>query len=141
MTLPISEKGMVINYSYLWHREAQQNLEEGRKNRPCAIILVTQNDMVVVVPITHAPPSPGSEAIEIPAAVKNQIGLDEERSWIVTTEINTFELPGYDLRPIDNRKSDQFVYGKLPINLLKQVTQRVVTQSQNRRIKKVDRTS
>jgi hypothetical protein len=31
--------GLVICYSYLWHREAQKKQIEGLKNRPCAVVL------------------------------------------------------------------------------------------------------
>jgi len=41
MMIPKPEAGMVINYSYLWAREARAGQEEGAKNRPCAIILAT----------------------------------------------------------------------------------------------------
>jgi len=49
---------------------------------------------------------------ELPPAVKKHLGLDEERSWIVVDELNTFTWPGYDLRPI-KKKEDRFDYGFL----------------------------
>ncbi len=48
--------------------------------------------MVRVLPITHTPPANPADAIEIPAAVKNRLRLDHERSWIVLTEATA--LPG-----------------------------------------------
>jgi hypothetical protein len=38
--------------------------------------------------------------VEVPLRVARHLGLDEERSWIVTTELNVFVWPGPDLRPI-----------------------------------------
>ena len=44
-------------YSYLWSSDHARGLEEGVKDRPCAIILVTEDDagerVVTVLPITH----------------------------------------------------------------------------------------
>jgi hypothetical protein len=42
MEFPQPEVGLVISYSYLWSDEAEAGHVEGRKNRPCAIVLVVQ---------------------------------------------------------------------------------------------------
>lgn len=55
---------------------------------------------MVVVLITHVPPTKSGAAIEIPARVKQHLGLDDERSWVVLDEFNVFTWPGFDLRPI-----------------------------------------
>jgi hypothetical protein len=95
--------GLVIRYSYLWAEDHRRGREEGVKDRPCAIILITAKTQdgpaVTVLPITHAPPSDPNLAVEIPAAVKRRLGLDDERSWVVLTEANRFIWPGPDLRP------------------------------------------
>jgi hypothetical protein len=36
---PEPRVGLVVSYSYLWSEEAEQGLVEGKKDRPCAIIL------------------------------------------------------------------------------------------------------
>ena len=81
MPLPVPEPGLVVNYSYLWHSEYEQDQEEGLKDRPCAIILVAEDaageTLVTVVPITHS--APASEAVEIPLAVKRRLGLAGSR--------------------------------------------------------------
>jgi hypothetical protein len=56
MEFPQPEIGLVISYSYLWRDEAEAGHVEGRKNRPCAIVLVVQQaegkaPVVTVVPI------------------------------------------------------------------------------------------
>lgn len=38
MSLPKPVPGLVISYSYLWSDEHKTGVEEGRKNRPCAIV-------------------------------------------------------------------------------------------------------
>jgi len=61
MEFPRPEIGLVISYSYLWSDEAEAGHVEGRKNRPCAIVLVVQQvegraPVVTGVPITLAVP-------------------------------------------------------------------------------------
>jgi hypothetical protein len=36
--LPRPVPGLVVRYSYLWYREFLDGREEGRKDRPCAIV-------------------------------------------------------------------------------------------------------
>jgi mRNA-degrading endonuclease toxin of MazEF toxin-antitoxin module len=75
MPIPTPEPGLVISYAYLWHHEREAGRQEGRKDRPSVIVLAIErprNDttVVVVLPITHAPPADPAGAVEIPAAVK-----------------------------------------------------------------------
>lgn len=138
MKIPKPEEGLVINYSYLWHQEAALGREEGRKDRPCAVILASQGDRVAVAPITHTPPK-GSEAIEVPPQVKKQLGLDDQRSWIVTTEVNHFTWPGHDVRPVNRQNPNQMEYGKLPPGLLNQTKREVRDNARSRSLKQVNR--
>lgn len=119
--LPQPEPGVVVRYNFLWHREAEVGRDAAGKARPCAIVTSVRrsNDKtyVTVVPITHSPPHGDDDAIEIPIQIKQSLGLDEARSWIVTRELNTFVWPGADLEPIGSR-SRSFAYGRLPRNLL-----------------------
>jgi mRNA-degrading endonuclease toxin of MazEF toxin-antitoxin module len=120
-TFPEPQAGLVISYAYLWFEEFEKGQVEGRKDRPCAIILAVdtpdeaagRRKRVVVVPITHSEPRDPKVAIEIPLAVKKHLGLDSERSWVILDEINEFAWPGFDLRPIkgDDGRID---YGFLP---------------------------
>jgi mRNA-degrading endonuclease toxin of MazEF toxin-antitoxin module len=115
LPVPIPERGPVLSYSYLWQSEHEHGLEEGKKDRPCVVILTVEiqagRHLVTVAPITHsAPPSAGA-GIEIPAATKRRLGLDEARSWIVVSEGNRLVWPGPDIRPI---APDRFDYGFLP---------------------------
>ena len=123
MTLPMPEPGMVIRYAYLWAREAQGGREEGRKDRPCAIVLTLSGGAgptrVVVLPITHVPPNDPRMAIEIPHRTKERLGLDWQRSWIVVTEYNDFVWPGPDLRPTPGQGGQSVLLGSLPPDLLK----------------------
>ena len=106
--------GLVIRYSYLWRSEHEQGREEGVKDRPCAVVLALPGQNVVVLPITHSPPPNDNSALEIPKAIKQRLGLDTERSWVVLTEANLFNWPGPDLRPRVNGDLSTIVYGLLP---------------------------
>lgn len=125
MTFPTPAPGLVIRYSYLWQREHLRGQEEGVKDRPCAVLLaLTDNEgeqKVVVLPITHSPPSDAAHAVEIPAATRRRLGLDDERSWIVVTEANRFIWPGPDLRPAVVGDPASVVLGLLPQALFEQV--------------------
>jgi hypothetical protein len=99
MPLPEPEPGLVISYSYLWHYERAAGVEEGRKDRPCVILVALERQqnagtVVVALPVTHRPPEDAAAAIEVPQAVKRHLGLDIERSWVVLNEGNQFVWPG-----------------------------------------------
>ena len=129
MPYPKPENGLVISYSYLWKNEYKAGQLEGLKNRPCAIILVIEKNeaeqIVTVAPITHTPPQNLHAAIEIPSKVKQHLGLDGERSWIILDDFNQFQWPGYDLRPI-SKTLDKYDFGFLPPALYQQITHRIV---------------
>lgn len=126
MPLPDPQLGLVISYAYLWHHEHQAGREEGRKDRPCVIVLASERDadgvIVTVVPITHLPPADPSLAIELPPAVKRHLGLDGERPWVMLDEGNRFAWPGYDLRPVPH--TDRYDYGMLPPRLFSSMVER-----------------
>jgi hypothetical protein len=99
MGIPIPEAGLVISYAYLWHREREAGHDEGRKDRPAVIVLAieaaSRGPVVTVVPITHAAPLEPEHAVEIPLAVKRQLGLDDARSWVVVSEERVRVLGGF----------------------------------------------
>lgn len=84
MAFPKPFPGLVIRYAYLWRAEFLAGREEGRKDRPCAIVASIRDDdgetRVLVLPVTHTPPECQELAVEIPAKVKARLGLDGERS-------------------------------------------------------------
>lgn len=137
---------MVIRYAYLWRAEAGRGLEEGQKDRPCAIVLAHRRQengdtTVVVAPITHQHPTGDPDAIAIPWAVKRRIGLDDEPSWIITNDVNSFVWPGPDLRSVDPRTSGSgFVYGFLPENLAKQLVSAIRMHMRQGTFRPVQRT-
>lgn len=144
MPLPQPVPGLVIRYSYLWQAEHQRGQEEGIKDRPCAVILVTAGDdgdqVVTVLPITHTPPFDPALSVEIPHATKRRLGLDDERSWIVLTEANRFVWPGPDLRMAQLGDMGSVVHGLLPRSLFKEVTAKLADAINVRLVRVVSRT-
>lgn len=112
---PIPQPGDVLAYAYLWKHEADSGQEEGLKDRPSVVVLTTEETgrhlRVLVAPVTHSPPERPEDAIELPASVKRELGLDRARSWIVTREINSFRWPGPDVRVLDDGTP---FYGAIP---------------------------
>jgi len=142
---PVPEPGLVLSYSYLWQSEYRQEREEGVKDRPCAIILVTGNNggrtVVTVLPITHSPPQAASDAVELPPAVKRRLGLDEARSWAVVNEVNRFIWPGPDLRAVSRDDPERFEYGLLPPSLFRQIRERFMAAAAAQRLQIVPRSA
>lgn len=139
--------GLVVRYSYLWVEDHEKGLREGSKDRPCAIVLavrqIIETEVVYVVPITHSPQEHG-HAVAIPWQVKRHLGLDDDLSWIVTTELNVFVWPGPDLRPIRRDSSGRYddvpcFYGVLPTEVLEQVKRSLSTNFRLRNVGAVKR--
>jgi len=140
MSLPKPEPGLVISYAYVWRYEERAG-QEGRKDRPCVIILaVEQADdrtLVNLAPVTHRPPA-SDAAVELPPRVKAHLGLDDQPAWIVTDELNQFVWPGFDLRLVKGAKNG-FAYGFLPPKLFEKVRQSVLSAAQQHRTHIVNR--
>lgn len=142
MTYPVPLPGLVIRYSFLWSREARAGATEGRKDRPCAIVVAMPRDAhgntrVAVVPVTHTAPDDPAVSIALAASVMNALGLDAEPSWVRLDEVNVFAWPGYDLRPIAG--TDRIVYGPLPKPLFDRIRSGVVALDRARRVRQVTR--
>lgn len=142
MALPKPEPGLVISYAYLWRYEATKGLADSRKDRPAAIVAAVTDaagdTVVYVAPITHV--DPGDErAILLTPSVKKRLGLDAAPSWIVTSELNRFVWPGYDLRPISRDRPDVFSWGYLPVDVFARLKQAIAEQAARRGARIVDR--
>lgn len=144
MTLPTPKPGLVIRYSYLWTHEHDQGREEGVKDRPCAVLLATRTDegdlRVIVLPITHTPPHDLEHTIEIPAATKRRLGLDDDQSWIILTEGNAFAWPGPDLSLAPGGGPESVAMGYLPTGLIIAMRDRFLELHKSRQTRTVPRT-
>lgn len=93
---------------------------------------------VTVAPITHTPPAKDGEAIETPPRVKQALGLDDDRSWIVLDEVSQFAWPGYDIRAVPGSK-DRFTYGFIPPKLYDTIIGRILELAAARRVTEITR--
>ena len=141
MAFSLPQPGQVIRYAYLWWNEARTGKQDGAKDRPCGIVLTrlttAGRTVAYVLPITHTPPLKNEDGVEIPPATKRRLGLDAERSWIITTELNQFTWPGPDIRPT---ASGDYVYGYLPEKLMRLVLDQVRQHARDKRLTSVPRT-
>jgi hypothetical protein len=133
--------GLVIRHAYLWWSEARKGREEGLKDRPCAIVHLRINEHkeleIYICPVTHTPPEIPEKAMEIPRATKTRLGMDDERSWIIITEVNRFIWPGPDLRTVP---SGGYAYGLLPAAMTRDLIAQVRANANDKSLLVVGRT-
>jgi hypothetical protein len=128
--------GFVVRFDYLFEAEAQRGRRDGAKARPCAVVVAHRLTsegvpIVVLAAITHSAPRMDSDAVEIPYAVKSRLGLDDERSWIVTSEINSVRWDDPGFVPFNDNR---WVCGTLPPGLSKQANDRIVENFDRKRL-------
>lgn len=145
MGWPEPEPGLLVRYAYLWRREQEAGREEGTEDRPCAVVLDLADaeagrPWVIVLPVTHSPPRPPDEGVELPTATKRRLGLDGERSWVVLSEANRFRLPGPDLRVLPGCGPESAAYGVLPPDVFRLIRDRFLARLRARRAAAVLRT-
>ena len=87
---------------------------------------VSTRARVTVAPVTTKAPLPGDAAVEMPAPVRRQLGLGDDRCWIIASETNSFLWPGPDLRPVRREGDGSPHYGKVPGDLLRRVREAYV---------------
>lgn len=137
--------GDVIRYDFLWNEEHRKGQIDGMKDRPCAIVLTTSpredgSKRVMLLPITHSPPTAGQGGVEIPAKVSKHLGLDDGRSWIKTHEANVLTW-SKDRLPVGLTRATagQWKFGELPTALEKQVFTDVQRQRRAQTLKQISR--
>jgi len=115
MPLPEPRLGLVFRYDYLWSRDSVSGRDQG-KERPACLVAATDPAInprfVVVVPITHSPPSGDTVGIEIPPRVRQAIGLDNAPCWVIVSEHNVdepqaFDVPGEHDKAKRQRRGEQ----------------------------------
>lgn len=135
MALPDPKPGLVIRYDYVWAHEALVGRDQG-KERPACLVAASDASalprFVVILPITHTPPDQDTIGIEIPAKVKQLIGLDDAPSWIIVSEYNVDAWPNGGLAPIPGR-AGVFGYGFIPPGLFAEVKAKFLELAGQRR--------
>lgn len=143
MTIYVDPKpGMVINYGYLWARQAKQGMVDPQKYRPSLILAVKEQEekkLVYVAPITHTPPFYPEESLLMPMATKERLGLDGQNSWLMLSEVNKFEWPGVDIRRVPRRRERSQFYGFVPGAFLEEAQAKMMEMVELKRFKTVGR--
>jgi hypothetical protein len=135
--LPEPRLGLVVHYSFLWSHERARGASEGRKDRPCAIVVARRSAeggsvLVPLLPITHrAPGSEGESHLGLTRRECEAIGLDAGEHWVVLDEMNEFVWPGHDLRPIPG--TDRFDHGMLPEATFRRIVRAVLALDARRK--------
>jgi hypothetical protein len=133
--LPEPRPGLVIRYDYLWSREAATGRDQG-KERPACLVAATDATasprFVVILPITHTRPDRETVGLEIPAKVREALGLDDAPCWVIVSEHNVDEWPNAGLAPLPGRPG-VFSYGFIPPGLFARVKARFLETSERGR--------
>lgn len=139
------EAGLVVRYDFLWRNEQRRGQGEGSKDRPCVVMLMRQRQAdghldVYVCPITHTPPDPNDGAIEIPPEVARHLKLDDQLSWVTTSQLNVFTWRE-DQLPFGLTKTPagEWFHGFLPPNLYRQIRDAVIDNDRKGRLERIRR--
>ncbi len=123
MALPDPKPGLVVCYDYLWTHDAAAGRNQG-KTRPACLIAATDPATVprhvVFLPITHTPPADDTVGIEIPARVRQALGLDDMPTWVILSEHNIDVWPNGGLSPLPGQP-ETFSCGYIPPGLFAQI--------------------
>ena len=94
--------GDVLRYPYLWARQSTNGETEGRKPRPCAVILSLKADNgqteLRMCAVTTQPPQKGTRAVEVPEIEKRRACLNSDLPlWVIVDEhnVDVFEQSCY----------------------------------------------
>ncbi|WP_375554679.1 hypothetical protein [Roseovarius mucosus] len=131
-------EGSVIHYSFLWSNEHEAGITEGKKDRPSIVILTSDNGKFLVAPITHRG-AVEMTGLEIPTKLKRQLGLDEDKSWVVASDLNRFTWPGFDLRKVPGADKDTCIYGSVPPEFLSQIRSLLASLLKKNLVATIDR--
>ena len=141
MALPEPKPGLVVRYGYLWSHEAASGRNQG-KDRPACLVAASDASatprFVVLLPITHTPPTGDTVGIEIPQRVREALGLDDARSWVIVSDHNVDEWPSAGIQPLPGRQG-VFSYGFVPPRLFAEIKARFVALAEQGRSARVRR--
>ena len=76
--------------------------------------------------------------IEIPARVRQALGLDDTPSWVIVSEHNIDEWPNAGLSPLPGRP-DVLSYGFIPPGLFAQIRARFLELARSKKSRSVRR--
>lgn len=129
------EVGDIIDYSYLWARQASKGEESGRKYRPTCLVIKTKDDpaKLFLFPITSQKPADGSSFKEIPQLECRRANLNYP-SYIILDEYNE------DQTDMMFDVGDTTARGSISHSYLVEIAKEIKAQAQKTRLNPVMRT-
>ncbi len=142
MKKPEPQSGDIICFDFLFKRDKEKGLIDGEKDRPCAIVLARvmkegHEPTVLLAPITHTEPKPGVDAIELTGRMRKACGLDDQKQWIITSEINTASWTDAGIVPAEPGK--QWLVGRMPKGLAEAARNRAFGRIKKRQASVIER--
>ena len=129
MALPAPRLGLVVQYGFVWAGADRRAPPDAGKDRPCLIVDLEQVEepalngrvttRVTYLPISHAAPRRGEQAIALPPRVARHLGLTPEQSYLCTSYAVEDDWP-FDLAHVPG-SNDRFDYGFVPPRLFEAV--------------------
>lgn len=89
-----------------------------------------------LTPVTHTAPHNQNDAVQIPTAIARHIGLDDEQSWIRTTEYNIVDWDDPGIVPASKTKWE---FGRLPHGVYTGMKASIEANIRRREARSVDR--
>ena len=102
------------------------------------LIPIREGTRVYVAPISHVQPDAanGQRGIEIPEISKRGLGLDDESSWLYTSELKHFLWPGFDLKKTSDGRDH---YGIVSGNMIRAVRSNIAANAKDKKLKLLNR--
>ena len=128
--------GSVLDYAYLWRRQADTGEESGRKERPVCLALTLgtdpDNQELFLFPITSQAPTPGRAAIAITQIECRRGGLYHP-AWLILDEFNRCVAhAAYDLANTTPR-------GSFSVSFMRTVVERIAQLRRQGEVRGVSR--
>lgn len=122
----------------LWNSERRGGREDGAKDRPCAVVLVTPSDRVILCGITHTDPGSDALRVELGNETKAVLNLDAGSQWIDCSEVNetTWDDAGFAPTP-----EGYWEYGALAAETAQEMLDKVRAQLSAGQLVWIDRTA
>ena len=139
--------GLIVRYDFVWAADAEKGILDGDKDRPCAIMTMSEpsdarSRVIAVAPITHSPiqTDRGETGLEIPTWALGTTSLDQRTSYIKTHEINTLEWRD-DYLPYGIKPAFQYqpTFGIINRGIGEEAHKQIVENDKNGSLKKVER--
>lgn len=92
--MALLRSGLLIWYPYLWARQQDAGETEGRKHRPCCLVVprldpASGKTVLFLLPVSSLAPGPDQRAVAIPEIERRRAGLAGWKSgWVYVSEYN-----------------------------------------------------